>query len=275
MESRNPQPPVPDRRAGGPPRILALWSAPRSRSTAFFRMMAERGDFAVVHEPFSYLAEFGRTAVDGETVHTERDLIESLRRMGGRAPVFFKDTTDERYPGLLEDTRFLRDDAAHTFIIRHPKQTIASYYAINPQVKLHQIGLESQHELFTRVEALTGRMPLVIDSDELVADPAGLVAAYCARLGIPYRADALTWRPGDRAEWQPSARWHETVSTSSGFHGGSAVPPRERVDVDTHPVLRGYLKHHLPYYEALRERRMAADPAAGTAQDTPVTVNGQ
>ena len=36
-----------------------LWATPRSRSTAFFRMMAERGDFTVVHEPFSYLAEFG------------------------------------------------------------------------------------------------------------------------------------------------------------------------------------------------------------------------
>jgi hypothetical protein len=39
--------------------LLMLWSAPRSRSTAFFRMMAERGDFMMVHEPFSYLAEFG------------------------------------------------------------------------------------------------------------------------------------------------------------------------------------------------------------------------
>jgi len=29
--------------------LLMLWSAPRSRSTAFFAMMAERGDFTVVH----------------------------------------------------------------------------------------------------------------------------------------------------------------------------------------------------------------------------------
>lgn len=45
--------------------LLMLWSAPRSRSTAFFRMMAERGDFTVVHEPFSYLAEFGYADVAG------------------------------------------------------------------------------------------------------------------------------------------------------------------------------------------------------------------
>jgi hypothetical protein len=266
--SQNPQSQGPDHQTSPAPRILALWSAPRSRSTAFFRMMAERGDFAVVHEPFSYLAEFGETAVDGETVRTERDLIQGLRRMGGRAPVFFKDTTDERYPGLLADTRFLRDDAVHTFIIRHPRETIASYYAINPEVKLHQIGIEAQYEIFTAVEALTGRAPLVVDSAELVGDPAAVVATYCAQLGIPYRAEALNWQPGARDEWRPSARWHEAASTSSGFQGGSAIASRDRVDVDGDPKLRGYLEHHLPYYEALWERRMALDSAVGSAGET-------
>jgi hypothetical protein len=42
---------------------LMLWRVPRSRSTAFFRMMAERGDFTVVHEPFSYLVMHGHTDV--------------------------------------------------------------------------------------------------------------------------------------------------------------------------------------------------------------------
>jgi len=31
--------------------MLMLWSASRSRSTAFYRMMIERGDFTGVHEP--------------------------------------------------------------------------------------------------------------------------------------------------------------------------------------------------------------------------------
>ena len=45
-----------------------LWSAPRARSTAFFRMMIERGDFTGVHEPFSYLAEFGYAEAGGVRV---------------------------------------------------------------------------------------------------------------------------------------------------------------------------------------------------------------
>lgn len=33
-------------------KILALWAHPRARSTAFARMMLERGDFLVIDEPF-------------------------------------------------------------------------------------------------------------------------------------------------------------------------------------------------------------------------------
>lgn len=36
-------------------RIVALWTHPRSVSTAFERVMMERGDFKILHEPFSYL----------------------------------------------------------------------------------------------------------------------------------------------------------------------------------------------------------------------------
>ena len=35
--------------------IIALWTHPRSISTAFERVMMERGDLKILHEPFSYL----------------------------------------------------------------------------------------------------------------------------------------------------------------------------------------------------------------------------
>ncbi|WP_137992775.1 sulfotransferase family protein [Streptomyces vilmorinianum] len=235
--------------------VLALWSAPRSRSTAFFRMMCERGDFAVLHEPFSYLAEFGKVEVDGSYAQSETELLAEMRKMAARAPLFFKDTTDERYAGVLADERFLAEDAVHTFIIRHPAETIASYHAVNPGVRLHQIGFEAQYELFERIRQLTGTTPVVIDGDDLAADPARVVEAYSEAVGIPYRADTLSWQPESRPEWAPSERWHNDVSVSSGF---SAAPRRTAgVDVREHPVLSGYLDHHLPFYEELRAHRLA------------------
>jgi hypothetical protein len=58
--------------------ILMLWSAPRSRSTAFFRMMIERGDFVCVHEPFSYLAEFGHVDLEGTRYTSAPGLLAGL-----------------------------------------------------------------------------------------------------------------------------------------------------------------------------------------------------
>ena len=43
---------LPSRKNKKMEKILALWAVPRSTSTAFERMMRERGDFWVVDEPF-------------------------------------------------------------------------------------------------------------------------------------------------------------------------------------------------------------------------------
>jgi hypothetical protein len=110
--------------------MLMLWSAPRSRSTAFYRMMLERGDFTGAHEPFSHVAVFGRTEIGGRALATAPEVIAELRALAATRQVFIKDTTDRRHPEALADRRFLAEDAQHTFLIRHPRETIRSYLAI-------------------------------------------------------------------------------------------------------------------------------------------------
>jgi Sulfotransferase domain len=233
--------------------VLMLWSSPRSRSTAFFRMMAERGDFTAVHEPFSYLAQFGQVRVGGAWLASARELLAALRSLASRGPVFVKETTGKRYPEVLADREFMAKDARHTFLIRHPRETIMSRHAIEPDAPLHKAGFESQYEVYAEVARLTGRAPLVLDSADLIAQPAAIVEAYCERAGIDFRPEALTWRPGDRPEWELSRAWHATVASSAGF---GDVPGPDGTDIEQHPVLGGYLAYHLPFYERLYARRL-------------------
>ena len=204
-----------------------LWSAPRSRSTAFFRMMAERGDFTVVHEPFSYLAEFGYTDVARTRVTSAAGLLAVLPDLGSRGHVFAKETTGRRYPEVLGSPEFLAG-AVHTFLIRHPRETIASYHAMNPSAPAEKIGFESLHEIFAAVSALNGRSPVVFDAGDLMRRPADVAASagFAASAG----------------------------SGASGGSGGTAS--RRALDVERHPVLGAYLRHHLPYYEMLHARRL-------------------
>jgi Sulfotransferase domain len=233
--------------------MLMLWSAPRSRSTAFFRMMTQRGDFTTVHEPFSYLAEFGYADVAGERLTSAPELIAALCSPARSQPVFAKETTGKHYPEVLAHRDFLTSGALHTFLIRHPRETIVSYLALNPDAALHKIGFESQYEIFAGVSRLTGRDPVVVDSDDLITRPAATIGAYCARAGIEFRPDALTWPPADRPEWEPSRRWHADVAASTGFGHVAAKPGP---DIRRHPVLSGYLDYHLPFYEMLYARRL-------------------
>ncbi|MGD9483576.1 sulfotransferase family protein [Streptomyces sp. TRM70308] len=228
--------------------VLALWSAPRCRSTAFARMMIERGDRAVVHEPFSRVVDFGEVTV-GETVaHNERDVLAALRAMATRTPVFFKDTTDFHYPVLLADASFL-SAATHTFIIRDPAEAIASHHALQPGLGRDEVGFSRLYEIFTAVQASTGSTPVVIDSDDLLDRPEDTLRAYCAAVGIDFRPDALNWAPGMRSEWQSTSKWHRSTSETTGFtrvrSGGAAA-------VEADQVLRAYRDYHQPYYEKLR-----------------------
>lgn len=229
-------------------RIIALWSAPRCRSTAFYRMMAERGDLRVVHEPFSYLAEFGSVEINGGRAHDGRAVLTGLRALAEDGRVFFKDTTDERYPDVLADRDFLAR-ATHVFLIRHPASTIPSYHAVNPDVAVHQIGFETLRELHAAVVAAAARPTLVIDADDLVANPEAAVELFCDTAGIPMVREALTWSAGTRSDWAPTERWHVAAAASTGFHTAAG----NYGDLDAR--LRGYLDHHEPHYRALYEVR--------------------
>ncbi|PRX96518.1 hypothetical protein CLV72_10741 [Allonocardiopsis opalescens] len=215
-------------------------------------MMVERGDYTVLHEPFSHVADFGRTVVDGEEVRDEAELIRRLRGLPADRRVFFKDTTDFRYAAALADEEFWRA-GAHTFIIREPADAIASHFAVNPRVTRDDIGFERLAEIYDAVAAATGAEPVVIDSNDLIARPEQTVRAYCARVGLRFRPEALNWRPSLLPEWRGTRPWHEATSRTSGF---TATAPGYQDTVHNNALLAGYLDHHLPFYRRLHDRRL-------------------
>ena len=232
--------------------VFALWSAPRARSTAFFRSMVERGDMVAVHEPFSDLVGLGETDVEGRPFDSPVSLLAWLVDQTHDVNVFLKDTTGRRFPAVLSDRRLLTE-ARHAFLIRRPEEIAASSYAVEPGIGIDAIGLEALHELHAAVRDAGGHRPVVIDSDDLVARPAATMAAYCAAVELPYIPEALTWEPGARSEWRRSARWHVDVTASTGF------APRERKythTVESSDELARFAAHHLPFYEQLHALRL-------------------
>jgi Sulfotransferase domain len=229
-----------------------MWAHSRSASTAFLRMMIERGDVTVVHEPLLALTEEKKVslpALDGGTtaVHSETELLACLIRFGRVRPVYFKEVVDYDYRYLFDHPDEI-SGITHTFVVRHPRQTISSHYAIKPTVTCPEIGYERLHELFELAWSATGRKPLVIRAERLVGSPAQVIEAYCDYVGLPFLPHALTWNPGDRHEWQRHRQWHLDAGQSRGFHD-------RRNDyaatIDNNDLLRSFYDHHSPFYERL------------------------
>lgn len=238
--------------------IIALWTHPRSISTAFERVMMERRDFNILHEPFSYLyyvhqegATISQQYVDPDHP-TDFDGIKThVEQAAADGPVFFKDMCSHCYDELHGDDRFLRR-LTNTFLIRDPAKAIASYYAMNPQVTVEEIGLRQLSEIHDCVAALDEN-PVIVDADDLEDDPDGTINAYCQALGLKFIPEAMTWESEQKQEWEIWKDWHQDAAKSTGI-----VKNMEtfEVTVENSDHLKAYYEDQLPYYRALYERRI-------------------
>jgi hypothetical protein len=207
--------------------ILVLWSAPRSRSTAFERMMIERGDHVVFDEPFSaryyYSPERRSTRYQSEIADsTASAIVARLLEAARSQPVFVKDMAYHA-SGLL--TEELLGEFVNTFLVREPRAALASFARKWPDLTEEEAGYERLGEAFAVARQLMDETPPVLEADDLASEPAARVRAWCDAVGIPFLAGALRWEPGMPAEWELWRDWYETVAQSSGFEKPGPAEP--------------------------------------------------
>jgi hypothetical protein len=239
--------------------IIAFWVHPRSISTGFERVFMERGDYKVLHEPFSPLYYVYEKRVDcpGQHIdpsvpHSYADIRQWILEEGDKAAVFFKDMAYHPFDHIIKDDEFIKR-LTHTFLIREPEKTILSHAVMNPDVTRDEIGYELEFKLFEKVAEVTGQTPVLIDADELEGDPEGITRAYCEAVGIPFIKDSLAWDPGQVPEWDSWKEWHVDAAESSGIQKNM-----ETFDfgLDDRPNLRDHYEYHLPFYEKLYQKRV-------------------
>ncbi len=238
---------------------IAMWSGPRNISTAMMRSWENRADCSVVDEPFyaCYLAETGLDHPCREAVlAAQSNSREAVVRQLTEAPVptalqYQKHMTHHMPRGMhLDWCRGLH----HCFLIRDPAEVIASYLQKMPSVSEDAIGIRRQLELFDEISALTGTAPAVIDSADVLRDPAGVLRTLCDKLGVEWDAAAmLNWPAGPRdSDGVWASHWYQSVEASTGF---AEYRPRQ-------PKLAGaaleLAEAMAPYYQRLAGQRLRA-----------------
>lgn len=248
--------------------IYILWATPRSTSTAFEWMMRMRGDMACFHEPFGeawYQGDDARaprlTAASPRKPGFNFDsVLQKLQAAALKRPVFSKDMP--QFTDHLWGDDFL-SRFEHSFLIRDPAKVLASLHRSwtrsgnEEGFTRNEIGCDEQRQLFDLLAARSGKTPVVIDSDDLLENPADMVEKYCNAIGIPFIAGALSWEPGSRSEvlWYDGddSIWHETLKNSDGLK----AQPRKTVEIDELPVkLQALYQGFLPHYRHLHSHRL-------------------
>jgi hypothetical protein len=230
--------------------IHTLWCHPRSVSTAFERVMRERGDLHAFHEPFMYhyyLSKIGRPYAgftpDPDHPKTYADIRAMLLTQAEKTPVFQKDMAYYVLPEILKDDALLTQ-ATHAFLVRDPAESIASYARIDPDFTSHEIGIRSQWEMLTALRA-KGLKTHVIIADGLRADPAKTMAAYWDFAGLAQKPDALNWDKELPKGWETVAVWHQQVLSSG------TIQNQKKPRAPLTPAQQKIYQDHKPYYDKL------------------------
>ena len=231
---------------------IAMWSGPRTVSTALMRSWENRADTVVTDEPL-YAYYLAATGID----HPGRDEILASMPAGWRtvltgltsaslpdgASIWYqKHMTHHLLP---EVDRAALDGLSHAFLIRDPRQLLASYARVRGEPALADLGLAQQAEIFA---AFGGP---VIDSADILRSPRAALEALCAELGVPFDPAMLAWPAGPRVSdgvWAPY--WYDSVLASTGFG------PYREPSADLPARLEPLAAASRPYYEELAARKL-------------------
>ena len=239
-------------------RRIAMWSGPRNLSTAMMRSFGSRSDTFVSDEPF-YGCFLKASGVD----HPMRDetiaamdcdwhsVMKTLREEApGLASIWYQKHMWHHMVGPIGYQDFA--GFTHAFLIREPERMIGSYLRKRESAAFEDFGLERQAEFFEREADRLGRAPPVVDANDVLANPAGVLSKLCAALEIPWDRAMLSWAPGCRptdGPWAP--HWYGAVEKSTGFGSPETRP------VELPHEARCLAELCRPYYERLAAHRLS------------------
>jgi len=220
---------------------IAMWSGPRNLSTAMMRSFGSRADTHVTDEPFygAYLKETGdpQPMADDVMASMDCDWRGVARSMTGPnpagTPIWYQKHMAHHMVGPIahHDLPGLR----HAFLIRDPARVVASYAAKRVAVRPDHLGADKQVEFFDREADRLGNTPPVIDSADVLRDPAAMLQKLCAALGIAWDPAMLSWQAGlhpTDGVW--GTHWYDAVAASTGF--GAPDKPQPELTRDERAV---------------------------------------
>jgi hypothetical protein len=267
-------------------KLICLWTVPRSCSTVFERAVANRTDMEeVFHEPLGVPYYYGpkeergsQRYADAEDRETFDEMLDEMKKSKEKANdgnhVFSKDMAyylagpdGSVDPKLLNKVVNAFD--VHTFLIKNPIRQIPSLHRMSTEqteetgwstFDPREVGFNEIKVLVDAVAETTGKEPIIVDADELVANPRDVLESYCEAVGLPFEEERmLHWEAEDTAttkkfeEWKG---WHDHALTSTGWGTPNNGARKQPIPPDAREEVGKAIADASPIYEELYENRL-------------------
>ena len=203
---------------------IAMWSGPRNISTALMRAWGNRDDTVVIDEPFYpyYLQVTGiqHPSADEVIASGKTDWRKVVAHLTGPIPnakqIFFqKQMTHHLLPEI--DREWL-SAVTNCFLIRDPREVIASYVKKREDPALEDLGFVQQAAIFDFVRTRTNSVPPIVNANDVLENPERMLRLLCEAVGVEFTRSMLSWPPGLRDTdgiW--AKHWYGEVAKTTSF----------------------------------------------------------
>ena len=208
--------------------------------------------------------------------------IKSFLENSSRPHVFVKDMG---FSISEEEYVYIPEGYTHTFLIRHPLRVFASYrkalydtfsgFGLLPGVDEKAFDLDGEYpfirspglmfmdlyKIWRYVSEKPGAVSVVIDSDDLLSNPAEILPKYCRAVGLPFSESLLKWDASTDVanNWMLPADdlldslhiFYKRALKSSEFVAPSPMPAQNQVTPD---VIRSVERNIQCYNEMYKAR---------------------
>lgn len=238
-------------------RIINMWSGPRNLSTAMMYSWRSRADTTVWDEPlYGHYLEVtgidhpGRAETIAATLTEPADLTNEMLHGESDTPLRFYKNMAHHLVGF--DVAIV-DEMENFLLTRDPRDMLPSLATGLDRVpEMRDTGFADQITIVDRIRA-SGRHPIVVDSREVLKDPASVLEQLCDALDVPWDPAMLSWPAGPKPEdgvWAPY--WYTRLHATTGFE------PYQPKEAPIGPELEGIYGECAPIYQRLSEYSLRA-----------------
>jgi hypothetical protein len=187
---------------------------------------ARCADMEVMDEPFYgvYLSQTGldhpgKEEIIRSMLPDENDVLEKIYRKSSVNHLFIKNMAS--HFKVLHKANY--SGFKNVFLIRNPQRIITSYSKVIHEPTIQDIGIRRQVKLYRWFSKHGTDPPIVIDSNDVLADPERHLRTLCTILKLPFEQRMLSWNSGPKdydGVWAPF--WYTNVRETTGFVKQSA-----------------------------------------------------